>query len=85
MGRVDGQQHEEAHSHADDDAQQSGQHTGDGVVEVAVGKFFLVHLFALLSLLACAGHVEAQLLHSGGLGVELAHDLALVHDEDAVG
>ena len=48
-------------------------------------SFFLFILVALLSLLARAGHVEAQLLHGGGLGVELADDLALVHDEDAVG
>ena len=28
------------------------------------------------------GHVQAQGLHIGGLGIEFAHDLALVHDKD---
>ena len=84
--RVDGQQHQKTDHKADQDAQQSSQHTGDGAVQTAVGKFFLVHvLFALLSLLACACHIQAQLLHGGGLGVKFAHDLALVHHKDAVG
>ena len=41
-------------------------------------------LLLLLSLLAGACHIQTQLLHGGGLGVKLAHDLALVHYKDAV-
>ena len=69
----------------DQDAQQSSQHTGDGAVQTAVGKFFLVHLLlSLLSLLACACHIQAQFLHGGGLGIKFAHDLAFVHHQNAV-
>ncbi len=49
-------------------------------------SFFLsMCYFALLSLLACTCHIQAQFLHGGGLGVKFAHDLALVHHQDAVG
>ena len=41
-------------------------------------------LLLLLSLLAGTCHIQTQLLHGGGLGVKLAHDLALVHYKDAV-
>src|SRR5699024_8808610 len=32
-----------------------------------------------------AGHVKTQLLHGDGFGVELYHQLTLVHDQNAVG
>ena len=41
-------------------------------------------LLLLLSLLAGTCHIQTQLLHGGGLGVKLAHDLAFVHYKDAV-
>ena len=31
-----------------------------------------------------ARHIQAELLYGGGFGIELAHDLALVHHQDAV-
>ena len=32
-----------------------------------------------------AGHVQAHLFRRGGLGVQLAHDLALIDHQDTVG
>ena len=84
MGRIDGQQHEEAHSQTDQDTQQGSHHAGDRTLQPVVGKFFVFHFCLLLSLLAGTGHVQAQLLDCGGLGVKLAHDLTLVHHKDPV-
>ena len=39
----------------------------------------------LLLLPLGAGHVQAQFLHGDLLGIKFAHDLALVHDQNAVG
>ena len=36
-------------------------------------------------MLFSACHVQAQFLNRRGLGIELAHDLTLVHNKDAVG
>ena len=33
----------------------------------------------------CAGHVKAQFLNRGLLGIQLANDLTLIHHKDAVG
>ena len=83
---VDGYQHQKAHQQTNQDAQQCSQHAGNRALQAAAaGKFFLIHvLLLLLSLLAGACHIQTQLLHGGGLGVKLAHDLALVHYKDAV-
>ena len=86
VGRVDGQQHEEADCHTNDDAQQSRHDARDRALQPAVGKFFLVHSCLLpFPLLAGTSHIQAQLLDSGGLGIKFAYDLTLVHDKDAVG
>ena len=83
--RVDDKQRNQADDQANDNAHECSQNAAAVLADGCAQRRLVLFCHGLLCLLLfCTGHIQAQFLHGGGLGIKFAHDLAFVHHQYAV-